>query len=228
MADRPRAERRGKVWRAGRVRLRPDAVEPRRPRHPRPRRERAAAAGDGQPGGSARLRAPRRHHAEHERRGPAHDGCRAERDPRRMLRPNSAAGDACGIARLLEAPASTTASAKGPARRLSDRLGGPPIVGWLGLRFAEATASVQPQSDGWRSLLELASALASTYVCFYGILTDPVTGLPGRAELQRNAARGARTRADERAAVLAAVLQARALDRCQRAARTAHRGRRGA
>jgi diguanylate cyclase (GGDEF)-like protein len=37
---------------------------------------------------------------------------------------------------------------------------------------------------GWQSLLELASALASTYVSFYGILTDPVTGLPGRAELQ--------------------------------------------
>ena len=72
--------------------------------------------------------------------------------------------------------------AKGLKRRLSDQRGGPPIVGWLGLRFAEPTDRVQ-LPGGWRTLLELASALASTYVCFYGILTDPVTGLPGRAEL---------------------------------------------
>ena len=71
---------------------------------------------------------------------------------------------------------------KGQSRRLSDRLGGPPIVGWLGLRFAEPPSRLE-HPGGWRSLLELASALASTYVCFYGILTDPVTGLPGRAEL---------------------------------------------
>ncbi len=71
---------------------------------------------------------------------------------------------------------------RGQSRRFSDRLGSPPIVGWLGLRFAEVPSGVR-HSDGWRSLLELASALASTYVCFYGILTDPVTGLPGRAEL---------------------------------------------
>ncbi|MEZ5317048.1 MAG: sigma 54-interacting transcriptional regulator [Vicinamibacterales bacterium] len=70
----------------------------------------------------------------------------------------------------------------GRSRRLADRLGGPPIVGWLGLRFAEAPKPVE-NARGWHSLLELASALASTYVCFYGILTDPVTGLPGRAEL---------------------------------------------
>ena len=75
-----------------------------------------------------------------------------------------------------------TEDPKGQSRRLSDRLGAPPIVGWLGLRFAAAPTRVT-HADGWRSLLELASALASTYVCFYGILTDPVTGLPGRAEI---------------------------------------------
>ncbi len=69
-----------------------------------------------------------------------------------------------------------------PSRRLSDRPGAPQIVGWLGLRFA-APADRAQLSGGWQSLLELASALASTYVCCYSILTDPVTGLPGRAEL---------------------------------------------
>jgi diguanylate cyclase (GGDEF)-like protein len=72
--------------------------------------------------------------------------------------------------------------AEGRFRRLADRLGGPPIVGWLGLRFAEPPNRLE-RPGGWQSLLELASALASTYLCFYGILTDPVTGLPGRAEL---------------------------------------------
>jgi diguanylate cyclase (GGDEF)-like protein len=71
---------------------------------------------------------------------------------------------------------------KAQSRRLADRRGGPPIVGWLGLRFPAAPDSLS-LPGGWQTLLELASALASTYVCFYGILTDPVTGLPGRAEL---------------------------------------------
>ena len=56
-------------------------------------------------------------------------------------------------------------------------------MGWLGLRFADDPEQIY-LPGGWQALLELASALASTYVCFYGILTDPVTGLPGRAELQ--------------------------------------------
>lgn len=68
-------------------------------------------------------------------------------------------------------------------RRLADESEAPPIVGWLGLRFAENPGPLY-FAGGWQSILELASALASTYVCFYGIVTDPVTGLPGRAELQ--------------------------------------------
>ena len=73
--------------------------------------------------------------------------------------------------------------ADGRSRRLSDRPGArPPVVGWLGLRFAEPS-HVTLRAGGWQSVLELASALASTYVCSYGILTDPVIGLPGRAEL---------------------------------------------
>jgi diguanylate cyclase (GGDEF)-like protein len=67
-------------------------------------------------------------------------------------------------------------------RRLSDLSGAPPIVGWIGLRFAQSPSRLQP-AGGWDDVLEMASALASTYVSFYGILTDPVTGLPGRAEL---------------------------------------------
>jgi hydrogenase-4 transcriptional activator len=67
-------------------------------------------------------------------------------------------------------------------RRQSDRSGAPPIVGWLGLSFQGQPGDAVTALD-WRSLLELASALASTYVCFYGILTDPITGLPGRADL---------------------------------------------
>jgi diguanylate cyclase (GGDEF)-like protein len=70
-----------------------------------------------------------------------------------------------------------------PQRRLADERQAPPIVGWLGLRFVEGPDPLY-LPGGWQSLLELASALASTYVSFYGILTDPVTGLPGRAELQ--------------------------------------------
>jgi diguanylate cyclase (GGDEF)-like protein len=68
-------------------------------------------------------------------------------------------------------------------RRLADEREAPPIVGWLGLRFVAGPGPLY-FAGGWQSLLELASALASTYVCFYGIVTDPVTGLPGRAELQ--------------------------------------------
>jgi diguanylate cyclase (GGDEF)-like protein len=76
-----------------------------------------------------------------------------------------------------------TGSASAPQRRLADEHQAPPIVGWLGLRFVEHPDPLY-LPGGWQSLLELASALASTYVSFYGILTDPVTGLPGRAELQ--------------------------------------------
>lgn len=73
-------------------------------------------------------------------------------------------------------------SAESRKRRLADERAAPPTVGWLGLRFAEGPGPLY-FAGGWQSLLELASALASTYVCFYGIVTDPVTGLPGRAEL---------------------------------------------
>ena len=79
--------------------------------------------------------------------------------------------------------AAATGASSVPQRRLADEHQAPPIVGWLGLRFVEGPDPLY-LPGGWQSLLELASALASTYVSFYGILTDPVTGLPGRAELQ--------------------------------------------
>ncbi len=67
-------------------------------------------------------------------------------------------------------------------RRQSDHQDAPPIVGWLGLRLSDG-ANAQSPPTGWQAMLELATILASTYVSFYGILTDPITGLPGRAEL---------------------------------------------
>ena len=77
MADRPRAQRCGEVRRAGRVRLRADAVEPGGARHPRPRGQRAAAARDGQSRCGARLRGRRRHHPRHHGGRPADDSRRA-------------------------------------------------------------------------------------------------------------------------------------------------------
>ncbi|MGC4084970.1 MAG: diguanylate cyclase [Vicinamibacterales bacterium] len=68
-----------------------------------------------------------------------------------------------------------------PGRRLADRHNAPPIVGWLALRFPSESPALA--TGDWHTLVALGSALASTYVSFYGILTDPVTGLPGRAEL---------------------------------------------
>jgi diguanylate cyclase (GGDEF)-like protein len=69
-----------------------------------------------------------------------------------------------------------------PIRRRSDRSDVPPFAGWVGIRF---TAPFDGSRVGeWWTVLELAGALASTYVCLYGLLNDPLTGLPGRGELQ--------------------------------------------
>ncbi|MFN8062614.1 MAG: sigma 54-interacting transcriptional regulator [Vicinamibacterales bacterium] len=69
-------------------------------------------------------------------------------------------------------------------RRQSDRDGQLPVAGWIGLAF-DTPLRRSPNGDiqSWPGMLELSSILASTYVCLYGVLTDPLTGLPGRAEL---------------------------------------------
>ena len=57
----------------------------------------------------------------------------------------------------------------------------PPLTaGWVGLRFA---ASTDVRAVAARSNVQLAHSLASTVVSLYGLLTDPLTGLPGRNEL---------------------------------------------
>ena len=69
-----------------------------------------------------------------------------------------------------------------PIRRRSDHSDAPPFAGWVGIRFSGPVDS--RRVGEWWTVLELAGALASTYVCLYGLLNDPLTGLPGRAELQ--------------------------------------------
>jgi len=77
------------------------------------------------------------------------------------------------------------------ARRATDRESGVAAAGWLGLRFPDDEGGTSPAGsrgvradDGefWLHLLTLAGSLASYYVHLYGVLTDPLTGLPGRPE----------------------------------------------
>jgi hydrogenase-4 transcriptional activator len=68
-----------------------------------------------------------------------------------------------------------------PRRRQSDGRGPSSTAGWVGLRFAPLPdGSAGPAS---RTNVLLAHSLASTVVSLYGLLTDPLTGLPGRNEL---------------------------------------------
>jgi diguanylate cyclase (GGDEF)-like protein len=68
-----------------------------------------------------------------------------------------------------------------PRRRQSDGRGPSSTAGWVGLRFAPTPdGSAGPAS---RTNVLLAHSLASTVVSLYGLLTDPLTGLPGRNEL---------------------------------------------
>ena len=63
-----------------------------------------------------------------------------------------------------------------PQRRSEDQRQASPVAGWIGLRLPT------PPSAG--EVTTCAHALASTIVCVYSVLTDPLTGLPGRHELQ--------------------------------------------
>jgi diguanylate cyclase (GGDEF)-like protein len=82
------------------------------------------------------------------------------------------------------------ADAGGPAaqrRRQSDTQPGLTVAGWIGLRFADPDAVDAPPIQGTLpaalDTLGVSSALAAAYVYLYSLLTDPLTGLPGRAEL---------------------------------------------
>lgn len=66
------------------------------------------------------------------------------------------------------------------SRRQSDRATNAAVAGWIGLTFERAPQDVPL---AWTDVLELAGLLAATYVSLYSVLTDPLTGLPGRAEL---------------------------------------------
>lgn len=87
-------------------------------------------------------------------------------------------------------------------RRQADRSAHAAVAGWIGLTF-ERTPQDAPVA--WADVLELAGLLAATYVSLYSVLTDPLTGLPGRAELDallRSELERARTRQQPYALVL--------------------------
>ena len=61
-----------------------------------------------------------------------------------------------------------------------------PLAGWLGLRFADnewAGAFSTAEPGAATLVLGLANSLARTFVTLYALGSDPLTGLPGRAEL---------------------------------------------
>ena len=67
------------------------------------------------------------------------------------------------------------AARRHPQRRSDDQRRASPVAGWMGLRL--------PAPPGARDVTAFAHALASTVVCVYSVLTDPLTELPGRPEL---------------------------------------------
>jgi len=63
-------------------------------------------------------------------------------------------------------------------RRSADQRRLSPAAGWVALRMPMPAAEAGPGS-----MIAVAHALASTIVSVYSVLTDPLTGLPGRHEL---------------------------------------------
>ncbi|MDH4064323.1 MAG: sigma 54-interacting transcriptional regulator, partial [Acidobacteriota bacterium] len=69
----------------------------------------------------------------------------------------------------------------GPRRRQSDRTGLAGPCGWVGIRLA---GSIAPSRlEALQGAAPLARALATAIVGLHAALTDPLTGLPGRHEL---------------------------------------------
>jgi hydrogenase-4 transcriptional activator len=96
------------------------------------------------------------------------------------------------ITKLWQRVAAGGEEGKATPRRATDRSIGIPAAGWVGLRFGpyedeapggEGQDARARTTDFCAHLVALAGSLASYYVCLYGVLTDPLTGLPGRAEL---------------------------------------------
>ena len=75
-----------------------------------------------------------------------------------------------------------TPGTSSPRRRQSDGRGPSSTAGWVGLRLA-TPAEGHPTAPAARANVQLAHSIASTVVSLYGLLTDPLTGLPGRNEL---------------------------------------------
>ena len=72
-----------------------------------------------------------------------------------------------------------TAPPGGLRRRSLDQRRMAPAAGWIGLRLPPASEGAVTTA----ATVTLAHALASTIVSVYSVLTDPLTGLPGRHEL---------------------------------------------
>ncbi len=75
-----------------------------------------------------------------------------------------------------------TPGASSPRRRQSDGRGPSSTAGWVGLRLG-GLADGHASAPAARANVQLAHSIASTVVSLYGLLTDPLTGLPGRNEL---------------------------------------------
>ena len=76
------------------------------------------------------------------------------------------------------------------ARRQSDQV---PVAlaGWLSLRFDDGTGALaDPGRFDLHQALGLAGSLARTFVTLYSFGNDPLTGLPGRAELHGSVRQG--------------------------------------
>jgi diguanylate cyclase (GGDEF)-like protein len=80
-------------------------------------------------------------------------------------------------------PRPAVASESTPGRRAADHQPAT-TAGWVALRFDNTTYQCHPLFGRCRSSLNLAADLASLYLKLYGSLTDPLTGLPGRAEFR--------------------------------------------
>jgi hydrogenase-4 transcriptional activator len=96
----------------------------------------------------------------------------------------SASGDGVLIAAplltsLWAGVGAAASSAAHEQRRAADHRRMAPAAGWVALRMAP----LPTETAAGTGMLAVAHALASTIVCVYSVLTDPLTGLPGRQEL---------------------------------------------
>ena len=93
----------------------------------------------------------------------------------------------------------TRSSPFATGRRLADSEP-PQLAGWLGLRLEENSVPMQAALAPTRldEVLRLAHSLAHTFIAVHTLRGDPLTGLPGRAELYAVVRDGLRQAADQR------------------------------